>query len=139
MSLHPALEVPAELVGLLSRQALGDYSVACEAAQAAAEQSGAAKRPSPDTISRLRDCRTKVIAAEEVLDLLGDDTTPRRSCDASLDGRRRLLIIGLVDTTLARLCEDLESSEEEIRAAASRIQGLRTLLEQLAPVGAAPG
>jgi hypothetical protein len=139
MSLHPALEVPAELAGLLSRQALGDYSVACEAAQAAAEQSGAATRPSPDTNSRLRDCRTQVIAAEEVLDLLGDDMTPRRSCDASLDGRRRLLIVGLVGTTLARLCEDLESSEEEIRAAASRIQGLRTLLEQLGPVGAAPG
>jgi len=135
MSLHAASHVPPELLALLSRQALGDYSVACEAAQAAAEQSCAAKRSSPDATARLRDCRTHVIAAEEVLDLLGDDPVTA-ACDASLDGRRRLLLAGLVGLALERLCEDLESSEEEICAAAARIEGLRTLLDQLVPVRA---
>lgn len=135
MSLDSASPVPAELLRLLRRQALGDYSVACEAAQAAAERSGAAARPSPGAISRLRECRTNVIAAEEVLDLLGDDAATRASCDASLDGRQRLLIAGLVRTALERLCEDLESSEEEICAAAARIRGLRALLDQLRHVG----
>ncbi|MDP1848265.1 MAG: hypothetical protein Q8K79_10785 [Solirubrobacteraceae bacterium] len=133
MSLHSAPEVPAELSALLSRQALGDYSVACEAAQAAAEQAGAATGPGPDAVSRLRDCRTDLIAAEEVLDLLGDETATRRFCAASLDARQRLLVAGLVGITLERLCADLESSEEEICAAAARIQGLRTLFEQLGP------
>ena len=135
MSLDAASQVPTELLLLLNRQALGDYSMACEAAQAAAEQSGAAHRPSPDASSRLRGCRANVMAAEEVLDLVGDETATRASCNGSLDGRRRLLIAGLVGTALERLCEDLESSEEEICAAAARIQGLHTLLDQLRPVG----
>ena len=122
--------IPADLALLLSRQALCDYSLACEAAQAAAERSGAATNPAAPTIAHLRACRTNVAQSEEALDVIGDDVATRALCDASLD-RHRLLIAGLVGTTLDRLCGELESSEEEILAAADRIQRLRALLEQL--------
>ena len=127
-----ALRIPADLALLLSRQALCDYSLACEAAQAAAEGSGAATSPTPAATAHLRDCRTKVKASEEALRVIGDDVATRSACDASLD-RHRLLIAGLVGTTLDRLCGELEASEEEILAAADRIQRLRALLEQLDP------
>ena len=122
--------IPADVALLLSRQALCDYSLACEAAQAAAERSGAARSPTPAAIAHLRDCRKKVKASEEALHVIGDDAATRAACDASLDRHRRL-IAGLADTALDRLCGELESSEEEILAAADRIQRLRALLEQL--------
>lgn len=125
-----APRIPADLALLLSRQALCDYSLACEAAQAAAERSAVATSSTSDAIAHLRDCRTNVKASEEALRVICDDVATRAACDASLD-RDRLLIAGLVDTTLDRLCGELESSEEEILAAADSILRLRALLEQL--------
>jgi hypothetical protein len=124
---------PSDLSLLLGRQALCDYSVACEAAQIAAERCGAATCPSPDTLEQLRTCRGRVVAAEEMLGVVGDDVATRKAWIGSLRGRHRDLVAGLVGTVLDRLCGSLESSEDEILAAARHVQQLRALLDQLEP------
>jgi hypothetical protein len=118
---------------LLSRQALCHYSVACEAAQIAAERCGATKSPSPDTLRQLRTCRGRVVAAEEMLDVVGDQIASPEAWIGSLHGRRRDLVVILVGSVLDRFCDGLESSEDEILAAARNVQHLRALLDELGP------
>lgn len=124
------LRIPADLTQLLSRQALSDYSTACGAAENAAEQCARASSSRCDPLE-LRDCRARVIAAEDALRLLVDDLATREVCDVPLNDRHRALMGTLVGTALDRLCSSLESSEEEILAAADRIQRLRALLDEL--------
>jgi hypothetical protein len=121
----------SDLSLLLRRQALCDYSVACEAAQIAAERRGATKSPSPETLERLRTCRRRVVATEEMLDVVGDDVKPPGAWIGSLHGRHRDLVVGLVGSALDRLCGGLESSEDEVLATARKVQHLRALLDAL--------
>jgi hypothetical protein len=123
----------ADLWLLLSRQALGDYSVACEAAQIAAERCGATTNPSPDTLEQLRTCRGRVVAAEEMLAVVGDDLATPAAWIASRHGPHRDVVVRLVGTVLDRLCGGLESSEDEIVAAARHVQHLRAWLDELGP------
>ena len=131
MPLTEALNIPADLTLLLSRQALCDYALACEAAQDAAERCGAAKSPSSDVFAQLRERRERVLATEEALTVICEDDAARRPTDRSLDSRHRDLTAMLIRTVLYRLRGHLESSEEEILTTADRIQRLRALLDAL--------
>lgn len=125
------LQIPADVTLLLSRQALSEYSLACEAAQIAAEQCGMARTPSPECLAILRDCRARVMAAEGALTLVADAIVTREGRMVSLDDPGRHLIGTLVGTALCRMSANLEAPEEEILAAADRIQRLRALLHEL--------
>ena len=127
------LRMPADLMLLLHRQALSEYSLACESAQIAAERCGAVQSPTADARAELRNCRARVIAAEDALDLLADDVATRETWDVSLDDRSRDLITRLVGTALDRVGDDFEASDQEILDAADRIQRLQALLDELGP------
>lgn len=131
MPLTDALDIPADLTLLLSRQALCDYALACEAAQDAAERCAAAKSPSADVFAQLRDRRERVLATEEALTVIGGEDATRHGADRSLASRHRDLTAMLIRTALYRLRGHLESSEEEILTTADRIQRLRALLDTL--------
>lgn len=123
--------VPTYLTPLLSQQALSEYSLACQDAQAAAELCAAATSPSPDDLARLRKCRARVLVAEETVSLLPDGAAKREAWNMALDPRTRDLIARLAHATLKRLCGELESPEEKILTTAEAIRGMRTLLEGL--------
>ena len=132
---HPStpttVDLAADLALLLSRQALSEYAMACEAAQRAAERFGAAHRPSADALADLGNCRASVIAAEAKVKLVVDALATRQVGRVSLDRASSELIGTLVCTALDRLSADLEASEDEILAAATRIQRLRAVLDEL--------
>jgi hypothetical protein len=123
---------------LMRRQALCDYSAACEAAQIAAERCGATKSPAPDTLEQLRICRARVVVAEEMLEVVGEGVATQKAWIVSLPGRHHDLVVGLVGIMLDRLCGSLESSEDGILAAARDVQRLRALLDELGPPRAVP-
>lgn len=132
---HPpmlrSLHIDADLTSLLSRHALSEYSLACEAAHIAAEQYGVAEHPHPDGLGLLRISRANVICSEDTLKIVGDAVHTHTIANVSLDDCDRALIGKLAGTALQRLTEDLEATEEEIIAAADRIMRLRALLDEL--------
>ena len=122
------LEIPADLTLLLSRQALSEYALACDAAQIAAEQCAIPDDPSQDAHGLLRDCRARVNAAEHVLNLVGT-LSHGQPWKVSFQSPERHAIATLLATVLTRQSADLESTEDEILTAADRIPRLRTLLD----------
>lgn len=122
------LQIPADLTLLLSRQVLSEYSLACDAAQFAAEQCAIPDHPSDHARSQLHGCRARVNAAESMLDLVST-ACPGRPWKVSLQRPDRHVIATLLATELKRQSADLESTEDEILATADRIPRLRTLLE----------
>lgn len=125
------IPIPPNVALLLSRQALNEYSLACEAALLAADHCGVSDAPSPDALAHLRTCRVRVIAAEEALKLVAGADGTAAACTLSVDGADRDLVGALAGTTLDRLSAGLEASEEEILAAADSIRRLRALLDEL--------
>ena len=132
---HPStpttVDLAADLTLLLSRQALSEYSLACEAAQRAAERCAAPDRPSADALADLGNCRASVIAAEAKVKLVVDALAARETGKVSLDRAGSELIGTLICTALDRLSADFEASEDEILATATRIQRLRAVLDEL--------
>lgn len=128
-----ALEIPADLTLLLSRQALSEYSLACDAAQIAAEQCAIPDHPSQHACGQLRKCRARVNAAEHVLNLVGT-VSPGQPWKVSFQSPERHVIATLLGTELTRQSTDLELTEDEILATAGRIPRLRTLLDSCTPV-----
>jgi hypothetical protein len=126
-----SLTIPPDLLLLLRREALSDYSVACERASIAAEQC-VAVTSRPGVLVNLHTCRARVIAADQALDVVGDDVATAEEWDVSLDDPNRDLISARVSIALQRVSGDLDSSEPEILEAADTIQGLRVLLAKLA-------
>jgi hypothetical protein len=127
------LEIPADLTLLLSRQVLSEYSLACDAAQSAAEQCAIPDHPSEHARSQLRECRARVNAAEHVLNLVSSvaPAQPWKVCFQSPD---RHVIATLLGTELKRQSADLGLTEDEILATAGRIPRLRTLLDSCTAV-----
>ena len=125
------IRIPADVTLLLSRQALSEYALACEAAELAADHCGVSDAPSPAALAHLRNCRQRVIAAEDALRLVAGADGTGAACTVSIDGADRDLIGTLAGTTLDRLSGDLEASEEEILAVADSIRRLRALLDEL--------
>ena len=132
---HPStattVDLAADLTLLLSRQALSEYSMVCEAAQRAAERCGAPDRPAAEALADLANCRASVIAAEASLKLVVDVLAARQAEKVSLDRASSELIGALISTALERLSADFEASENEILATATRIQRLRGVLDEL--------
>ena len=132
---HPStprtVDLAADLTLLLSRQVLSEYSMACEAAQRAAERCAAPDRPSADALADLGNCRASVNAAEVKVKLVVDALATRQAGKVSLDRASSELIGTLVRTALDRLSADFEASEDEVLATATRIQRLRTVLDEL--------
>jgi hypothetical protein len=126
------LEIPADLTLLLSRQALSEYALACDAAQIAAEQCITPDHPSPHARAELRECRARVNGAEHVLDFVSA-VPPGQPWKFSFQSPERPVIATLLGTVLKRQSTDLESTEDEILATAARIPRLRTLLESCTP------
>ena len=122
------LQIPADLTLLLSRQVLSEYSLACDAAQTAAEQCAIPDHPSQHARGQLRGCRARVNAAEHVLNLVST-VSPGQPWKVSFQSPDRRVIATLLATELKRQSADLELTEEEILAAADRIPRLRTLLD----------
>ena len=129
------LQIPADLTLLVSRQALSEYSLACEAAQTAAEQCAIPDHPSQHARGQLRGCRARVNAAEHVLNLVST-VPPGQPWKVSLQSPDRRVIATLLATVLKRQSVDLELTEEEILAAADRIPRLRMLLDSCTPLTA---
>lgn len=129
---HPStpttVDLAADLTLLLSRQALSEYSMACEAAQRAAEQCAAPEHPSADALAELGNCRASVIAADAKVKLVVDALSTGK---VSLDRASSALIGALICTALERLSADFEAPEDEILATATRIQRLRAMLDEL--------
>jgi len=132
LSKPKTLQIPADLMLLLRREALSDYSMACDRARIVAEYCVAATNPSDDALGDLRSCRARVGTAEEGLDLLGAGAGGGEALDVSLNGRRRDLIAAHVRIALDRISTDFESSEQEILEAADTIQRLSAMRDTLA-------
>lgn len=126
-----ALAMPADLTQLLRREALSDYALACGDAQDAAEHCGAVTNATTEMLVELRTCRASVIVAAETLELVGDDVATAEPWDISLDDRNRDLITTRVRLALDRISGDIESSEQEILQAATRIGCLHAVLDKL--------
>lgn len=125
------VDLAADLTLLLSRQALSEYSMDCEAAQCAAERCGVPARPSAHALADLGNCRTRVIAAEATLKLVVDALAAPEAGKVSLDRASSELIATLIYTAVDRLAADFGASEDEILATATRIQRLRAVLDEL--------
>ena len=126
-----SLDLAADLTLLLSRQALSEYALACGAAQSAAERCGSLDRPPAHAFADLRSCRARVTAGEATLKLVVEALATREAGNVSLDAASSDLIGTLICTTLGRLSADFEASEDEILATATRILGLRAVLDEL--------
>lgn len=127
------LDIPADLTLLLSRQVLSEYSLACDAAQLAAEQCAIPDHPSQHARGQLRECRARVNAAEHTLDLVST-VSPGQPWQISLRSPERHVIATLLATELKRQSADLGLTEDEILATADRIPRLRTLLDSCTPL-----
>lgn len=125
------IRIPADVALLLSRQALSEYSLACGAAELAANNCGVSDAQSPDALAHLCTCRVRVIAAEDALKLVEGAVGTAAAYMVSINGPDRDLIGTLAGTTLDRLSGDLEAPEEEILAVAHSIRRLRELLDEL--------
>ena len=127
------LEIPADLTLLLSRQVLSEYSLACDAAQIAAERCAIPDHPSQHARGQLLECRARVNAAEHMLNL-ASTVSPGQPWQVSFQSPERHVIATLLATVLKRQSADLELTEEELLAAANRIPRLRTLLDSCNPI-----
>jgi len=97
------LQIPADLV-------LSEYSLACDAAQTAAEQCAIPDHPSQHAREQLRGCRARVNAAEHVLNLVST-VSPGQPWKVSLQSPDRRVIATLLATELKRQSADLELTE----------------------------
>lgn len=128
-----AQEFRSDLMLLLRRQALSDYSLACANAQIAAERCAAVTSVTNEMVAELRTLRATVVLAAEALELVGDDVATPAPWDRPLDDRSRELLAARIRSALGRVSGDLESSEHEILDAADKIERLRAMLEELEP------
>jgi predicted kinase len=130
-----SLTISADLLLVLRQEALSDYSVACERAAVAAEQSMAVMGHATKPLADLRRCRSTVIAGDKILTVVGDDVATVTEWHVSADDPDRDLIYSRVSLALDRVSGDLESSGPEILQAADRIRSLRAVLISLRPDG----
>lgn len=123
--------VRSDLMLLMRREALSDYSLACANAQIAAEKCAAVTSATSEMVAELRTFRATVVLAAEALELVGDDVAAPVAWDLPLDARGRELAAARIRIALGRVSGDLESSEHEILDAADKIKRLRAMLAEL--------
>jgi hypothetical protein len=138
------LQVPADLILNLRREALRDYLTACEDANRAGEEMLAnadrppsEQAPAIDLAAELVRHRAHVDDAEHALEMVGDDlqTVEAWQIDVTAHRGGAGLIADVIDRAIDRqddtITESSHADPDEIDAARERITRLHTLLSDL--------